>query len=888
MKLRGASLFWLGTTALCSVAVLWQGIALAQTATPQQSNNQKKIDIGSVTAKGTNAGSGGYVAPSGSGTQAQAIAKQRTAPNVIFVQPESVMRQEPAANVAESLQHLPGVSMQSDSGFGRFVVIKGLPEDLSATQYSGIDLPAVNTNASPTGGNRAVSFDFLAPGVIGGAQVISSLTPDMPATGLGGVVDLLPPSLPANGKPVLDVTAAAGFSNLQGNPLGQVSVTAGDHFAVPFLGPMENPKPFSFIGTFGYINISPGIFDVEESYTSPTVAGTPALLNNLQVRRYENNRVTRGYTAELDFDPNPKFHLFLRGLYSTNVETIQKNELYLQNLDGSSGGSSTFNGGGSFTATGANLNKFYENSSETTGLAFLEGGGRFVMGNLVTLNLHSAWTEGFDRFTKNYVTNFGSNDQNLTINYDTSNPAARTYSIMTAGGLPYDPANPANFTFSDLSNYPSTSIDQIYDNGASASVPTRFFDTIGTMKVGADIRLQHRTLNQYTSTATPINGPFSLASVTGGMGNQTDYSGMYNIGPNLNYGQFFSVPYSWTPSTTSNLLAYQRDQENVYAGFWQENLQYGRLGVLVGFRVEATDASYSGYGSTTDASGNTVANAALTTRNQSYVNVFPSVQLSYALTRKLQARFAYSTGIARPGWDQINPAVSFTAAGGQGGRDLVVTGNSALQPQTGTSYNLALAYYPSKDDILEADLFLTNMQNYIVPFTTNTPTTTFQTFDNVSGAQARGLILDAIEHFRYLPGPFSGLGIDANATFVDATGNVIQGQGRSQLPETYPLTFNVAELYDRGPFEFRLSESYTSRNIFSVASGPSTNVYTQPMFRMNVDLAYNVTPKWQVFFQGRNLTNTKLEFTQSGSPQFPIQREYYGQSFLLGIHYHMF
>ena len=41
------------------------------------------INLGSVTATG----SAGVVTPSGSGTQSQAIAKQKLAPNVIFVQP---------------------------------------------------------------------------------------------------------------------------------------------------------------------------------------------------------------------------------------------------------------------------------------------------------------------------------------------------------------------------------------------------------------------------------------------------------------------------------------------------------------------------------------------------------------------------------------------------------------------------------------------------------------------------------------------------------------------------------------------------------------------------------------------------------------------------------
>jgi outer membrane receptor protein involved in Fe transport len=75
--------------------------------------------------------------------------------------------------------------------------------------------------------------------------------------------------------------------------------------------------------------------------------------------------------------------------------------------------------------------------------------------------------------------------------------------------------------------------------------------------------------------------------------------------------------------------------------------------------------------------------------------------------------------------------------------------------------------------------------------------------------------------------------------------------------------------------------------MWKVGTSASTNTYTQPMFRMDSDISYQMTPQWQLFFQARNLTNTRLEFTQSSNSQFPLQREYYGQSFLFGVHYHM-
>lgn len=823
------------------------------------------------------------MAPSSTGTRAQAVAKQKIAPNIVFVRPASEIRKLPDSNGAEAFRRIPGVAMQSDSGFGRFLVIRGLAEDLNATEYAGIDLPAVNTNANPGGGGRGVSLDFLPPGLIGGAQVIATLTPDIPATGLGGVASILPPELPVSGKPVLNITAAGGYTPAQGHGLFEGSMTLGDHFAIPGMTPTANAKPFSFIGSYGYFNASPGIFDQEEGYSgnTSTVAGAPSILNNLQLRRYNNNRITQGYAGEFDFDPNNAVHLYLRGLYSYNVESIQKNELYLQNLDSSY----TSNGNNSYTATGANLTKYYANTSERVGMSFLEGGGSFILANLVTLNVHSAYVEGIDNFTRNYSSHFNSNNQNLTINYNTSNPAIRTYTITDATGAAYNPANASNFTFGDLTNTPSHSTDKIYANGFDASVPTTFYNSLGTFKAGGEFTMRSRNFLQNQVGLTPAN-PFSLASVTGGQPGQFDYGNTYAVGPNLNYGQFFAIPYGSSANTTSNLLAYQHDSENIYAGFAQEDVQFGKFEVLAGARVEATQDSFTAYGSTTSAGGATTVDATPTTQSQSYVNIFPTVQVKYNFSDALQARLAYSTGIGRPGFQQVNPAVSTTINGASvSGGNLVTTGNPHLKPMTGDSFDAVVAYYTPHGGLLEADAFLKNFSNYVIANSTYVGTTQYQTFSNINGAVARGVTLEAIQNLYFLPKPLDGLGLEANLTYVDATADVIPGQGRSILPQTYPLTINATETYKKGPFELNIAETYNSRNLYQVSSGPSTNVYTQPVFQLDVNAFYNITPHWQVFFQGNNLTNYKLEFTQSASSNFPVQREYYGQKFIVGVHY---
>jgi TonB-dependent receptor len=203
------------------------------------------LDIGTVVANGTQNGTGN-VAPSATGSLKQAQQLKKIAPNVISVQPQSQIQKLPDVNVAEALQRIPGISMESDTGAGRFINIRGLDADLNGTTYDGVHLTAAN-QATPTGGARAVSFDAFPAGMIGGVEVTKSLTPDMDAEGIGGSVNLLPLSLPAGGGPLVDFSAATGQETLRRTGIYQGEITLGNSFAIPGMRSFANSKPFSVI-----------------------------------------------------------------------------------------------------------------------------------------------------------------------------------------------------------------------------------------------------------------------------------------------------------------------------------------------------------------------------------------------------------------------------------------------------------------------------------------------------------------------------------------------------------------------------------------------------------------------------------------------------------------
>ena len=78
-------------------------------------------------------------------TRQAALTEKQQAPNILDVQPLSEIQKLPDINMAEALQRIPGISLETDSGEGRFINIRGLDSDLNSTSYAGVRLPGLQS-----------------------------------------------------------------------------------------------------------------------------------------------------------------------------------------------------------------------------------------------------------------------------------------------------------------------------------------------------------------------------------------------------------------------------------------------------------------------------------------------------------------------------------------------------------------------------------------------------------------------------------------------------------------------------------------------------------------------------------------------------------------------
>jgi TonB-dependent receptor len=871
------------------------------TPPPTSPTQPGETDIGRVST-GPGQGEAAPAVPSATTTRDAAIEMKRQAPNIIDVQPLSEIIKLPDVNMAEALQRIPGISLETDSGEGRFINIRGLDSDLNASSYSGVRLPASNA-ASPFGGTRAVAFDTFPTGIVGGVEVTKTLRPDIDAEGLGGSINLVPRTgAQYGGRSFFEADVGGGIETLRDSPVYHGEFSAGTSFSGGdgIGGLFAGANAFSVVITGVIHSDQRGIDDLEESYSDNQASGVPdKVLSNLQLRWYKYARERYGTAANFDARATDSTSLYLRLLWSGYLEHGRKHFLVLNGLDSGTGtaqcatpaGQACFqdpNNSNGYVAGAATLEQDTTDSVERiqNALAILGGSTTFSRSRL---DYHGSYAVGSDRYSQSPGSTWSYRDASgnlvpVPIAYDNNtNPKYPTYHTLDGT----DPANPALYQLDNIGLGPSYDKDGEWAGAIDLTIPTGSGTRTAEWKFGLSGRWRHKTHDSSSPSWTP-NGVIPLPPYTYGPP-QIYYNHNYNIGPWINLDQVANL-YGGSNGTISDDPAADAstntdDNEDVYAGYGQYSARYGDWGLLAGVRVESTHATYRGNLYNSDDDTNTPAS-----ENNSYTNAFPTLQGRYYFSEQLVARLTYASGIARPGFNQITPGASIST-----GSRTVTVGNPALKPTIGQNFDATLEWYPGNGQVAALGLFAKVFTNYILlteqrvdsyPFPGLGPSGIPIVVDSyLNGpAHAWGVEAQYQQQLLFLPRPWNGFGFSLNGTAVDSRAEIHPGVF-GLMPSTSKFTWNAALFYESGPLEVRLAADYVGQNLFAFGTitSNSTDVYSSARLTMDLGASYTVSRVVRVYFNAKNLLNTPLEFTEGPSWYRPIQREFYDLTLLAGV-----
>jgi TonB-dependent receptor len=852
-----------------------------------------------------------------------ARAAQEQSLNLINLTTAEEMKRLPDVNTGEAVRRIPGISLETDTGEGRYVNIRGLDADLNSTTFGGLRLPPTN-NSSPSGAGRAVAFDSIPVGFVGAIKVTKSNLPEQDAEALGGTIDITPKTAPPDGKPFAEFKLGSGEELLRHTSIIDVAGTAGTRFG----GPSGGYQPFSILVTASTYDDRRGIDDAEAGFVDNQPSVPDKAIAGFDQRYYRYHRERHGYGADLGWAPDEENKYFIRYYDAGYSETVDRNML-TWNFNAvtpaivtpQTGPATLFvdpNNPNGFIDVG-NFTKKLRDEKEYLDSKVAEIGGKNEIDENI-LDYHVGYTKGTYYKPYDYNTNFNSIN-NANVAYDnTSNPNWPVLRSLPGtpsnGTVTTDPTDPTQYTLGKLASSTQHSDDHEWGIGANLALPTHFTDAANEqIKVGLNLRLRTKTGDATSYVVNSASLPnLSLANAVYGSP-VTYYQNNYAIGPLINGAIFRNLMASEFAAgnvyvdPVAQALNNVHDKEDVYAAYGQYQFGFGPLGIIAGARVEKTKATYGGYSADSSATANPACpipdkvnqpttHVCAVSGDRDYTNFFPTAQARYEFDPDLIGRLAISSTIARPGFQQVT---SSTVVDGSGN---TTTGNPNLKPTTATGLDLALEKYLHDAGIASIGLFAKDIKDYIVNDVAqvaggvqktggNLGIVTETSYENASTAHLYGLEANFVKRFRELPGAFGGLGVSANWTWVDSrislpvadpNNNNLTTATRDQLlPSTSRNTANFEITYDMFDVNATLGAYYTSRNIFAVGNSAALDIWTQDRVSLDFGSQYQIAEPVSVYFNIKNLTNTALKFTEGEAENRVIQREYYGITLQFGV-----
>lgn len=276
-----------------------------------------------------------------------------------------------------------------------------------------------------------------------------------------------------------------------------------------------------------------------------------------------------------------------------------------------------------------------------------------------------------------------------------------------------------------------------------------------------------------------------------------------------------------------------------------------------------------------------------------YDNILPNINAKLELNDEMVVRFAVYESLTRPTLSQLSPSTVFNEPRRQ---NLTASGgNPALEPFESTNFDISFEWYYGDSNVFSAAYFNKDISNFV---TTLTGAETFVLADRSAadgfrcadalcapGALVPGV--DVVGTTEELNGESevytvtrpqngesadvdgfeiavthlfeNGFGITANATFVDSNVSLGADQSQSFALEGLGDSQNLILFYEDDTWTARIA--YNNRDEFLRRIDNGFNgepVNTEEFGQVDIFASYNVSDTLTVFFEGTNITEEEL------------------------------
>ncbi|WP_103027669.1 TonB-dependent receptor [Salinibacter altiplanensis] len=812
----------------------------------------------------------------------------------------------PDGNVAESLQRLPGVSIKTDRGEGRFVRVRGTSSNLNNVSLNG-------STVASSAGSRATALDLLPSSMISSVEVTKAIRPDMEANAVGGTVNINTLTAFDRRGTFLDVN----LTNLQQPDVMEFS---DDQFR--YEGSATGGTTFGAENQFGIVaslsasrrDFNVSILDPDEWRQDSNLANNEtggntsfAYPNELETQAEDNERDRISGSLNFDWRPTSQTNLYMRALGTERSETLKNNESEL-----------TFAPEDDPIQTSSTTGRFPRGSVELdvarddgdNRLYSLTLGGDQTFGD-VKWSVNSSYSRGrkdLTRYDHTWETPNVSEDKDgdprAAASYDTG-----PFFFKLTPENPDYVANPENYTLRTAQLESEDVTENTYNVSTDLRWNTSLAGAEGYLKAGGKFLQRDKVVDfeevVFDTTATspaPTLAPFSRGRAI----SSSQPNGIFfTTGLVEEVTRFTNENLASRNDFNSDLFALDEEEtaeesaendsdngENIYAGYAMGEFTAGNLTVLGGLRIEHT---------ATDVTRVQLEGADISeeTTSSSYTNVLPSIHLKYTLTEDLFFRAAWTNTIGRPDYDLL---AQFEEVEKEGTSQInIQRGNPDLEPFRSTNLDLTAEYYLPRGGLLSIGGFYKRIDNPIYSDTRRLNDFTFegQTFDdaeitettNVGAGTLLGLEATVDVPLTFLPSPLNGLGVRSNGAYIDSEVSVPGRDDELPFFGQSDLVTNVAPYFQKWGVEARVAWSFQSEALIDVGGEPFEDRYEADRSVIDASLQYDLSTiteglvgagSTSVFAQVSNITNESELQYQGNTSQYDRDEEY-GRTYEIGL-----
>lgn len=798
------------------------------------------------------------------------------------------MAKFPDLNLAESIQRLPGVTIDRENGEGRTISVRGL-----GSQFTQVRINGMETQAAYGGNtNRGFDFSMFASELFNSIKVNKTQSAELEEGSLGATVDLQTGRGLDFGSGFHFAVSAQGSyndlaKNVQPRLAGLVSWANADNSFGLLLSAAyskRNPISESFNTTRWQAGDPSQPYGAGNNFAGCLSCTTDAQRSELlsaaypRIPRYTFGEVDidrLGLTGSVQWRPDDRTDVTLDVLYARFNQQAESPNIEAIGFSRAAGGVRDTIVNEYEVDPAKNILSYgrFDNVDIRSENGFTRDESTF---HQVSFNMRHSFTDRFRgrlkvgesetrartplsvayKFDANdrdgYLFDFRGNDRLPIISYgfdvtDGRNFALTEWSKSRSG---------TNFRLANMSGALEYDLTDGLTIKGGGEYHTYRFDTFGfqaavTKLSGADLATDVTNLGKVVS----LNGSMDIPA-------GTDMSYLVpDIGKIAGFLSMYDDPL--VPAYNGTRRVNERDA----GGFLQADFNTTIAGMTargnIGLRYAHTSVDSTGY----LAIGN--ANTNVKVKND-YADWLPSFNLALEPTDDVTVRLGAAKVMSRPSLGDLTPGGSLSTP-----TQKVTYGNPLLDPFRATNYDVSVEWYFAKESLLAVAAFYKDIKSFTssvtetVPWSSlglpdsllaGTPSSPDMDFDvsrkiNGLGGSLKGIEIQYQQPFSFLPGPLRHMGFIGNYTYV--TSDVDYGAaGHNKLTGQSEHAYNATLYYETKKISARVSGAYRGKYLLSFPGGNgNTEEGVNGTLNIDASLSYNLTKNITLSIQGVNLTD---------------------------------